>query len=118
MASRIDNYTAGVNPARITAILTSSKSGMVGGFTTWIGKMANVYQRLLAVLSVSATVKTVEIAHYYAFCNEMASLLSRIPGGTPLQTEATNLATKWASLGLDHSTLLTVDKVCFGMVVT
>ena len=117
MATRTENYEQGIQPAQITALLTAGKTGMIGRFTPWMNKMGLVYAALCAVLAGEAAVKTVQYAHYYAFCNEVASLLERIPGGDPVQAEASVLVDKWVALGLDDTICKTVGLQVFGITI-
>ena len=113
--SRIANYEAGINPARISAILTASKPGMVQRFGSWMSRMQVLYASLMAVLAHEVAVQTTAYANYYAYINEVASKLDRIPGGHPTDTEVSLITAKWTTYGLDDTVLDKVLLNCFGM---
>lgn len=117
MATRTENYEQGIQPAQITALLTAGKTGMIARLTPWINKMAVVYATMCAVLAGEAAIKTVEYAHYYGYCNEIGSLLERIPGGDPVQAEASALTDKWVALGLNDTVCKAVALACFGITI-
>jgi hypothetical protein len=100
MSDRLTNYEIGVNPDRITQILTQRHDQMLALYTTWANRQATIYTAVQVIL-VAHSVGVSEWVDYYNFTFRIDRLFRVAGTGVPFTNEATILKNRWIALGLD-----------------
>ena len=114
MSSRLTNYELGINPERITAILTSAKDAMVDRYGDWAIVQAGLYDQVKVIL-VDQAVGVSEWIQYFNFMFRIWRLQQVAGAGAPFDSEAAILKARWIS---DGSNTVVLQAILDGMFTT
>jgi len=114
MATRIENYSLGVQPLRVTEFLTANKTGMSGRVGLWFQHQFKLWYATLAVCGmVTPAILIPQVSRYFAAVLEYDKFYRGKGLGEPGKEQAAMIVAKWVARGLDEANLIKVlSRVC------